>query len=97
MEYTYNLFLGRTIASDWAIAKAKYVEKLEQQSSERNDNENPEIEEIVEKSQGEENKVKVVGRKRKEKLQHDRKLHKQLKQRKRARIIVRNLPFKVIA
>ncbi|XP_051169313.1 RNA-binding protein 28-like [Leptopilina boulardi] len=95
-------FLGRPISSDWAISKEKYYEKVknEEESDKKLEN-NEKINEDQEdeeknKNEVDEETVKSKKRKKKENLSkaEDRKLHKVQKQKKRARIVVRNLSFK---
>lgn len=92
------IFLGRTINADWAIAKSKFCKKLEESLSE---------DKKSDENKGHSSQEKDIQRKsnrnsddlRKEnilKKQKQRKLQKLRKQKKRARIVIRNLSFKVL-
>lgn len=85
-------FLGRKINSAWAIPKAQFVKRLDEEAAGKSD----EIVEVplndeVEQTSSEPRPV----REKKKLTPEERKEHKEKKRRKRARIVIRNLSFKV--
>lgn len=90
--------LGRNISSDWAISKSKFYEKLEKNLTENQENNTDDR--SSQDAQKEDNDVskarkKIINEKDNLKKQKRRKIHKMRKQKKRARIVIRNLDFQV--
>lgn len=91
--------LGRLILSDWAISKSKFCRKLEVSlaKNEQSDKDDKHPSGDVEKGNVTVNtprKVEITS-KNNFKKQKNEKLQKEKRQKKRARIIVRNLSFQV--
>lgn len=91
-------FLGRTISSDWAISKSKFYEKLKEglaENLETDKDEGQTSQDAQEEDNDENSRKKIRKEKDNLKRQRKRKFDKMKKQKKRARIIIRNLDFQV--
>ncbi|XP_011257211.2 RNA-binding protein 28 [Camponotus floridanus] len=90
-------FLGRTISCNWAISKSKFREKLEKDLSgnQEVDKNEKQLSQDAQKEENENNIQKKKFTKEKDNLNKlkKRKLQKMKKQKKRARIVIRNLSF----
>lgn len=89
--------LGRNISSDWAISRSKFCEKLEKGLAGNQERIDEDEEQPSQDTQKEDNSnnAQITREKDNLKRQKRRKLHKTRKQKKRARIVIRNLPFQV--
>lgn len=90
-------FLGRNINCDWAISKSKFCEKLEKglaanQETDKDEGQ-PSQDAQEEDDGGSSTREKDTREKDNLKKQKRRKLYKMKKQKKRARIVIRNLAF----
>ncbi|KYN22776.1 PREDICTED: RNA-binding protein 28 [Trachymyrmex cornetzi] len=91
-------FLGRNINSSWAISKLKFSEKLEKSLTENQEIDKDEgSSQDTQKENDDSNNTqkKITNEKNNLRKQKIRKLHKMRKQKKRARIVIRNLAFQV--
>lgn len=100
MYVQHALFvLGRNISSDWAISRSKFCEKLEKGFAGNQERIGEDEEQPSQDTRKEDNsnnaQKKITREKDNLKRQKRRKLHKTRKQKKRARIVIRNLPFQV--
>lgn len=93
------VFVGRNISSDWAISKSKFCEKLEKglAGNQETDNNERQPSQNAQKEDDDNNNARKKVAKEKDNLkkQKRRKLYKIRKQKKRARIVIRNLTFQV--
>ncbi|KAK0099071.1 hypothetical protein PV326_008385 [Microctonus aethiopoides] len=101
-------FLGRVINSAWAIPKAKFVEQLQKSNGETQENNEKEEEVEIDNDEAKEETNSVSNNikrnisdnkkqrvERKKLTPEERKALKLRKRQKRARIVIRNLSFKV--
>lgn len=91
------LHLGRIISSNWAVPKSKLCEKPENSQEDAKDEEGSSSKDAW-KADNESSNIrdgKITREKDKLKMQRKRKLLKKKRQKKRARIVIRNLSFKV--
>jgi len=93
------VFAGRNISSDWAISKSKFCEKLEKglARNQETDNNEKQSSQNTQEEDDDNNDARKKNAKEKDNLkkQKRRKLYKIKKQKKRARIVIRNLAFQV--
>lgn len=95
--------LGRNISCDWAISKSKFCEKLEKGlaknqetiNDERQQTEKQPSQDAQKEDDDSSAQKKIAKEKDNLKKQKRKKLYKMRKQKKRARIVIRNLPFQV--
>lgn len=91
--------LGRNISADWAISKSKFCEKFEKRlvGNQETDNDDRQPSQDAQKEDDDGSNVwkKIAKEKDNLKKQNRRKFHKVKKQKKRARIVIRNLDFQV--